>query len=530
MLPRRVEVLAALAWALWSAVAHCEASGGAVKLPDDFIVGSGTSSYQAEGAWNVSGKGENLLDRVLHSSDYAGLPNADVGADSYHRSKDDLAAIRELKLQMYRFSLSWPRLLPNGWTSNVNQDGLRYYHQLLDDLLDSGIQPMVTLFHWDAPQALLDEFDGWNNDKMVDAFVAYADFAFTHFGDRVRYWTTHNEPYVFCNFFPNTGPFLAGEMTQDTMPTPAPGHEGDDYKCLQRIVLSHGRVYRLYQEKYAATQHGLIGLSNFAYAPRPNSSSFADVAAVRRYNLLTLGTTFGPLVTGDYPVEVRRMVDEASEREGLGKSRLPEFSADQRAMLRGTIDFLGVNNYFGQTIAAAKRPERGSALTDAAVQVVANDVFGANVATESSQMTPWSLKEAALWCWDEYRVPIFVTENGFMTETSVVSLDDNIRAVYHSAYMRELVRSIEDDGVRVLGYLAWSLLDLYEWVRQYKYSYGLVHVDYAGGSLNRTLKKSSAFFKEVGETRTIPEVAASSACFSSSLLPVLAGLIVLKCL
>ncbi|XP_034242067.1 beta-glucosidase 1A-like [Thrips palmi] len=145
-------------------------------------------------------------------------------------------------------------------------------------------------------------------------------------------------------------------------------------------------------------------------------------------------------------------------------------------------------------------------------------------------MTPWSLKEAALWCWAEYRVPIFVTENGFITENSVVSLDDNIRAVYHSAYMRELVRGIEEDGVRVLGYLAWSLIDLFEWVRQYKYSYGLVHVDYAGGSLNRTLKKSSAFFKEVGETRTIPEVAASSARFSSSLLSVFAGLILLKCL
>lgn len=489
------------------------------ELPDGFIVGAGTSAYQCEGAWNTSGKGEGIFDKAFHSGAVpATMDNADVAADSYNRFREDVAAARALKLQMYRFSLSWSRLLPTGYSNIINPDGVRYYNQLLNELNSSGIQPMVTLFHFDYPFALESEFGGWNDDKMIDAFVDFADVAFSLFGEKVRWWTTLNEPFMFCSFLNVVKDFeLFTAFVNGSRAAPA-GGDTEDYGCIHRMVLAHGRIYRLYQQKYAAQQKGKIGLTNISFAPRPNSTSYDDVAAARRYNQFTLGTTFGPVVSGRYPAEVRRGVDEASRREGLPRSRLPDFSQQQSDMIRGTIDFLGVNLYFGQTVAAAPRPEKGSLQSDASVKVVGVDLTDPyhKQVRAFEDFTPWSLREAVLWLWDEYHLPIFVTENGCVMEATERPLQDHKRAVYHSTYMRELLRAVHDDGVHVLGYVAWSLIDVFEWISLYKYTFGLVHVDYATGSLNRTLKESSAFFVQLAETRSVPLVLPGSSAASLS--------------
>ncbi|XP_052130811.1 myrosinase 1-like [Frankliniella occidentalis] len=456
---------------------------------------------------------------MLHSDVISALvPNGDVAADSYHRYKEDVKAARDLKLQMYRFSLSWPRLLPTGHRSSLNPDGIRYYTDLLNELHSSGIKPMVTLVHFDHPVALQKEFGGWDDDRMIDAFVEYADIAFTYFGDKVQYWVTFNEPYVFCGAAGQME-FLAKAIVGVGVDPDGPvlpfgnrkTEPGADYNCLHRMILAHARVYRLYKEKFASSQKGRIGIVNISYAARPNSTRYEDVAAARRYNLFTLGTTFGPLVTGQYPDEVRNVVDEASRLEGRATSRLPVFTPEQSALVNGTIDFLGVNQYNGQVVADTRRPDYGSLQTDAAVDVLVNSLTGPRKDVEKTftKMTPWSIREAVLWLWDEYRVPIFITENGYAKENKDKegALDDHLRAVYHSAYLRELMFAINEEGVHVIGYLAWSLIDLYEWLSQYRYTFGLVHVDYAGGSLNRTLKReSSAFFIELAETRKVPVV------------------------
>ncbi|KAE8738522.1 hypothetical protein FOCC_FOCC015998 [Frankliniella occidentalis] len=214
------------------------------ELPQDFIVGAGTSAYQSEGAWNVSGKGESNLDHMLHSDVISALvPNGDVAADSYHRYKEDVKAARDLKLQMYRFSLSWPRLLPTGHRSSLNPDGIRYYTDLLNELHSSGIKPMVTLVHFDHPVALQKEFGGWDDDRMIDAFVEYADIAFTYFGDKVQYWVTFNEPYVFCGAAGQME-FLAKAIVGVGVDPDGPvlpfgnrkTEPGADYNCLHRTI------------------------------------------------------------------------------------------------------------------------------------------------------------------------------------------------------------------------------------------------------------------------------------------------------
>ncbi|XP_018573473.1 myrosinase 1-like isoform X1 [Anoplophora glabripennis] len=235
-------------------------------FPEDFLFGAATSAYQIEGAWNEDGKGENICDRFTHSNPelIANNANADVACDSYHKYKEDVAMLKELSVDFYRFSLSWSRILPTGFVNKINLPGVTYYKNLIKELKDNGIEPLITLYHWDLPQPLQD-LGGWTNEFVVEAFAEYARLCFELFGDDVKYWLTFNEPKQICPPIPGT-------------PSPGIG----EYICAHHILKAHARVWHTYDQEFKATQNGQVSITIDASWQEPASDSQEDIAAAER--------------------------------------------------------------------------------------------------------------------------------------------------------------------------------------------------------------------------------------------------------
>lgn len=221
-------------------------------FPDDFVFGAATAAYQVEGGWDEDGKGESIWDKGTH--DHANLvadhSNGDVACDSYHKYKEDVQLLKTLGVDFYRFSISWPRILPTGKDDQINQLGIDYYNNLIDELIANSITPYVTMFHWDLPQALEEE-GGWLNRTTADHFANYARVLFENFGDRVKYWMTLNEIMSFCEYGYGTGSFAP------YISSPGIG----DYQCTHVALLAHGKTFRLYDDEFRATQNGQIGIA-----------------------------------------------------------------------------------------------------------------------------------------------------------------------------------------------------------------------------------------------------------------------------
>lgn len=243
-------------------------------FPDDFVFGTATAAYQVEGAWDEDGKGESIWDRGTH--DHANLvadhSNGDIACDSYHKYKEDVQLLKDLGVDFYRFSISWPRILPTGKNDQINQLGIDYYNNLIDELIANSITPYVTMFHWDLPQALENE-GGWLNRSTADHFANYARVLFENFGDRVKYWMTLNEIMSFCEYGYGTGSFAP------YISSPGVG----DYQCTHVALLAHGKTFRLYDNEFRATQNGKIGIAidTAWYEPNdPNKEADKEAAEV----------------------------------------------------------------------------------------------------------------------------------------------------------------------------------------------------------------------------------------------------------
>lgn len=443
-----------------------------ITFPPDFIWGTATSSYQIEGAWAKDGKGESIWDRFTHTEgNIVDGSTGDVACDHYNRWQDDIKLMRVLGIQAYRFSISWPRIFPDG-RGEVNAAGIDFYDRLVDGLLDAGITPFVTLYHWDLPQALQDD-GGWSARSTVDAFVEYADVVSRALGDRVQHWITHNEPWVVT--------FLGHQIGKH-----APGIQ--DWNAALRtshhVLLSHGRAVPAIRANAPDAEVGIT--LNFTPA-EPASRSAADLDATRHFDGYFHRWFLDPLYGRHYPAD---MVADYSEAGHLPDGMHFVHDGDLDTIAVPT-DFLGVNYYTRAIIhdeeAQDNLPEQQPPATD----------------EEKWTAMGWEIYPDGLYkllnrLHFEYTPPmLYVTENGASFKDAP-GLDGHVRDYRRLRYLRDhfvAAHRAIDNGVPLAGYFVWSFMDNFEWAKGYTQRFGIVWVDYE--TQTRIPKVSAEWFKKV---------------------------------
>lgn len=448
-------------------------------FPDDFKWGSSTSSYQVEGAIYEDGRGESIWDVFSHTGHILGGANADVACDMYHRYESDIKDIMKeaLGLQVYRFSVDWPRILPTG-RGEINQPGLDYYNRVIDLLLENGIEPYITLYHWDLPQALQDEYGGWVSRKVIDDYANFVRICFEAFGDRVKMWWTFNEPWTVSTVAYGFGSHAPGlNYHIDT----------DPYIVTHIQLLAHARAVKIYREEFQGTQGGLIGITNVADWRIPLTQSEADYAAAERNLEFQLAWFTDPIFgNGDYPAVMREHVGD----------RLPHFTPEEKAEIQGSADFFGFNYYTAWY------------MSEPTYKIYLPGYWGRdmNVVTSPGDfplteygwpIVPWGLREVLKWIAKRYpqNPPIYITENGAaFAEDHDGALHDYNRVDFYRQHIKAVGEAIEE-GVNVRAYCAWSLFDNFEWDQGYTKRFGIVRVDF--DTLVRTVKMSGKFFADV---------------------------------
>jgi beta-glucosidase len=447
-------------------------------FPDAFLWGAATSAYQIEGSPLADGAGPSTWHRFSHTPGRTHQGDTgDVACDHYRRHGEDIEWMRRLGLQAYRFSIAWGRVLPRG-TGAVNPAGLGVYDRLVDQLLHAGITPFVTLYHWDLPAAL-DDRGGWLNPDIAGWFGEYARVLFRALGDRVRFWTTLNEPWVITD-----AGYLYG--------THAPGHANlyEAPLASHHLLLAHAAAVRAFR----AHGSGEIGIVVNLEPKDPASGNPADLEATRRSDAYMNRQYLDPLLLGAYPEEMPSLYGPA----------WPEFPDSEMREIRQPIDFLGVNYYKRGVVKADE-----SAIPFGFAPVRQE---GAEHTEMGWEVHPESLTRTLCWVAERYgKIPIYVTENGaaFADPPSVEGdlVDDPQRVTYlrrHLLAAREAIRR----GVDLRGYFVWSLLDNFEWGSGYSVRLGLVHVDFA--TQKRTMKSSGVFYRRVIEGNGVAPTDGSS--------------------
>jgi beta-glucosidase len=435
------------------------------SFPQGFIWGAATASYQIEGAWDEDGKGESIWDRFSHTP--GKIENGDTGdvtCDHYHRWREDVALMKEIGLQAYRFSIAWPRLLPEG-RGRVNQPGLDFYDRLVDGLLEAGIEPFVTLYHWDLPQALQDQ-GGWPTRTTAEAFVEYADLASRTLGDRVTYWMTLNEPFVSAIVG-----YLEGRH--------APGHSDLDetLAAAHHLLLAHGWAVPVIRRNNPDAQ---VGIALNLSGQTPASPSAADRAAAWQQDGVVNRWFLDPLSARGYPADIVQHHGRPMDFVQTG---------DLKA-IAAPLDFLGVNYYARGIVRSSVVPEAENA---------PRTVFPNPERTEMGwEVYPEGLYELLGRVHFDYRFPsLYVTENGAAYPDQIGPdgrVDDPARVAYLRNHFAEAARAIAA-GVPLRGYFVWSLMDNFEWAHGYSKRFGLVYVDYR--TQRRVLKTSAHWVRRV---------------------------------
>ncbi|PIA61391.1 hypothetical protein AQUCO_00300732v1 [Aquilegia coerulea] len=480
-----------------SVISHVHSSENTLTFsrqdfPPNFVFGSGTSAYQVEGAAAEDGRTPSVWDTFAHSGRLRDKSNGDVACDQYHKYKEDVQLMVDTGLEAYRFSISWSRIIPNG-KGPVNPKGLQYYNNLIDELIKHGIQPCVTLCHFDLPQALEDDYGGWLSEKIVDDFTAYADVCFKEFGDRVSHWTTINEPnsvalggYDLGSLPPQRCSYPYGENCTKGNSSVEP------YIYTHNSLLAHASAVRLYQNKYQAKQKGFIGLTIFTYWLIPFSNSVKDAKATQRAYDLFMGWFINPLVFGDYPKTLKKHAG----------SKIPTFTPQQSELVKGSFDFLGLNHY--QTVqitddSNSLKLEERDAYKDMGVKRI-NSWNGGSY--DEIQLDPLGLELVLEHLKQVYHnPPIFIHENGQRTLHNA-SLYDTSRMNYLAGFIRSLLNAIRN-GSDVRGYFSWSFLDLFELIEGKEASYGLYYVDFNDPDLKRQPKLSAHWYSGFLKGRNI---------------------------
>ena len=433
-------------------------------FPADFRWGVSTSSFQIEGAGREDGKGESIWDRFCSEPGrIRDASNGLVACDHYHRWPQDLDMAKSLGVNAYRFSIAWPRILPQG-RGSVNEAGLAFYDRLVDGMLERGLDPWCTLYHWDLPQALQEQ-GGWVSRDTVAAFLGYADVVTRRLGDRVKHWITHNEPWCSC-------------MMSYWEGVHAPGGKSlaDAMQACHHVLLSHGQAVPLIRANAPGAQ---VGITLSLHPITAASDSAEDLAAVQRHDGLRNRWFLDPLFGRGYPEDTLALLGDAAPRVQPG-------DLDQIA---APTDFLGVNYYFPERVAndpdASHSPMRAKLVEREGVERTG---FGWEV-------SPQGLVDLLTRIQRDYRPAVIqLTENGSTFE-DVLAPDGRVHDAQRLSYLQRHLAALKqavDAGVPVRGYFAWSLLDNFEWAEGYLRRFGLAYVDYP--TQRRILKDSGLWY------------------------------------
>jgi beta-glucosidase len=448
---------------------------GLLTFPKGFLWGAATAAYQIEGAWNEDGKGENVWDHFSHRR--FTIRNGDTGdtaCDHYHRMPQDVALMKSLGLQSYRFSISWARILPQG-RGPVNGKGLAFYDRLVDALLAAGITPNATLNHWDLPQALEDQ-GGWPNRDCADWFADYARVMFEKLGDRVAMWATHNEPYITA--------FL-GYATGEFAPGLADFSKG--FAAAHHLMLGHGKAVDAFRQSGCKGKIGIvIDYQNLV----PASDREADVAARQRAFDSGSGLFLDGIFLGRYAPAILDWIGRLA----------PEIRPGDMEQIRRPMDFLGINHYF--TFRFWHDPRGGwfkLAHDEACSPGWGKTVMGWAI-------NPPGLRAVLNDVRKRYgNPPVFITENGCALEDTPDAggfVEDWGRVNYLRAHIQAVHQAIAD-GCDVRGYFVWSLLDNFEWAHGYAPRFGIVRTDYETQA--RIPKRSALWYREVIDRNGVEE-------------------------
>ncbi|HEY2818918.1 MAG TPA: GH1 family beta-glucosidase [Casimicrobiaceae bacterium] len=440
-----------------------------IEFPSDFLWGSATSAYQVEGSPLADGAGPSIWHRFCHTPSLVrDGDTGDVACDHYRRYRDDVALMRGLGMNAYRFSIAWGRVLPEG-RGSVNRAGLDFYERLVDTLLQNGLEPMATLYHWDLPAAL-DDRGGWLNPDIANWFADYAAIVFRKLDDRVKLWVTLNEPWVVTD-----GGYLHGVL--------APGHRNrfEAPIATHHLLRAHGAAVTAYR----AEGRNRIGIVVNLEPKYPASDDPADRAATARAEAYMNRQYLEPVVHGRYPGELKEVFGDA----------WPMWPTSDFESIRQPIDFVGINYYTRNVTrfdpdawplrAAPVRQERAT-YTETGWEVFAQ-----------------GLTDVLIWVKDRYgNPPIYVTENGAAFPDPPVATGERVADPLRIDYLGRHVAAVHaarSAGVDVRGYFAWSLLDNFEWAHGYSKRFGLVHVNF--NDQKRTLKDSARFYAKIIASR-----------------------------
>ncbi|CAK4031888.1 glycoside hydrolase, partial [Lecanosticta acicola] len=461
------------------------------SFPSSFLWGVAGAAYQIEGAAKTDGRGPSVWDKLSRVPNYVvNNYTADITDNNYFLYRQDIARIAALGANTYSFSISWSRIMPFG-KGQVNPEGLKHYADVLDACVEYGLEPVVTLYHWDTPLFLQDTYGGWLSEQIVEDFVEYARVVYASYGDRVKYWLTVNEPIVFCGQYPLPAQYFKN-FTIPNVQQP--------YWCGHHVLLAHSQAYRLGKQLMPSS---MISYKNSGGYKIPLTNASADAEAVERAWAFTEGWFSDPVyLTGDYPSQLKAFVSRF----------LPDFTPEQKHTLNGSADFYAHDAYTAQFYSA---PDTG---IDACVQNISNPLYPSCTNTTYTSApasgswlmgaaadpgAPW-LHRATEWLPAfltalQTRWPspggIAITEFGFAEpyESRKTLLQDilydPVRMGYFHDYMRAVLAAMAG-GVHVLGTWAWSFVDNYEWAQGFSVTFGMQYVNFSHPALPRYYKAS----------------------------------------
>jgi beta-glucosidase len=457
-------------------------------FPSGFLWGMASAAYQVEGAWNVDGKGESNWDHFSHTvGKIKGGATADVSCDQYHRYKEDVAILKRLNQKSYRFSTSWARIQPAG-TGPVNQKGIDYYSRLVDALLEAGIRPFCTIYHWDLPQALEDR-GGWPNRDLAGYYADYAGLLAKNLGDRITTWAPFNMPWTFTYYGYGVGVFPPGKVDFELF-----------LKAAHTVNLAQGEAFRAIK---AASSKATVG-SAYGMAPAyPKTESDADRAATARYHAMNNLYFLSPAIRGEYP----KAFVGATPYEAMG------FKAGDEKIMKVPLDWLGFHYYTRRVVSHATASsqlgggghfgtetegEGGSSGRDPLTQIHVEMPTEGPLTEAGLEIWPRGIYDLVMQISREYNHPIIeISENGCCyldSPDETGRVPDTRRIEFHRQILAELARAIAD-GARVRAYHAWSLVDNFEWADGYTQRYGLTYVDFR--TQKRTVKDSGLWYGRV---------------------------------